>query len=95
MQVIQAFAIGRIIRSKNSNFKEGDLVTNPFSPIAEYCVAPPHLLKRIDPTAGIPLPDYISALGIIIFLSRTTFNVNKLFIKKIIKLNDTDALTKC
>ncbi|KAM7492351.1 hypothetical protein LguiA_035272 [Lonicera macranthoides] len=63
-EVIQAFTIGKVIRSKNSNFKEGDLVTNPFSPIAQYYVAPPHFLKRIDPTAGIPLPDYISALGL-------------------------------
>ncbi|KAI4334118.1 hypothetical protein L6164_018849 [Bauhinia variegata] len=62
-QVITAFGVGRVIRSKDSNYKEGDVVFSQL-PVAEYCVVPSSTLKKIDPTNGVPLPDYLSALGI-------------------------------
>ncbi|KAG6657790.1 2-alkenal reductase (NADP(+)-dependent)-like [Carya illinoinensis] len=64
-EVITAFSIGRVIRSKDDNYKEGDIVLNPFSPIANYCVVPAgSLIRKIDPTSGVPLPDYLSSLGV-------------------------------
>ncbi|KAH7842121.1 hypothetical protein Vadar_001719 [Vaccinium darrowii] len=61
-QVLTEFGIGRVIRSKSSEFSEGDIVINPYSPIAEYCVVPAASLRKID--AGISLPDYLSSLGV-------------------------------
>ncbi|KAI8009539.1 2-alkenal reductase (NADP(+)-dependent) [Camellia lanceoleosa] len=63
-QVITEFGIGRVIRSKDSNFTEGDIVINPFSPVAEYCVMPSAFLRKADPAAGIALPDYLGSLGV-------------------------------
>ena len=62
-QVITAFGIGRVIRSKDSNYKEGDVVLNRASPVAEYCVVPSQLLRKLDPNSGLALPEYLSALG--------------------------------
>ncbi|KAF7145527.1 hypothetical protein RHSIM_Rhsim04G0052900 [Rhododendron simsii] len=63
-QVLTEFGIGRVIRSKSSEFTEGDIVINPFSPVAEYCVVPTAFLRKVDPTFGISLPDYLSSLGV-------------------------------
>ncbi|XP_018848449.1 2-alkenal reductase (NADP(+)-dependent)-like [Juglans regia] len=63
-EVITAFAIGRVIRSKDSNYKEGDIILNPFSPIADYYMVSELHLRKIDPASGVPLPDYLSSLGI-------------------------------
>uniref|UniRef100_A0A5B7BTF2 Putative 2-alkenal reductase (NADP(+)-dependent) n=1 Tax=Davidia involucrata TaxID=16924 RepID=A0A5B7BTF2_DAVIN len=63
-EVITAYAMARVIRSKDSNFTEGDIVVNPFCPIAEYCIVPSVFLRKADPTAGIALPDYLSCLGV-------------------------------
>ncbi|KAI8558282.1 hypothetical protein RHMOL_Rhmol04G0078900 [Rhododendron molle] len=63
-QVLTEFGIGRVIRSKSSEFTEGDIVINPFSPVAEYCVVPTAFLRKVDPTSGISLPDYLSSLGV-------------------------------
>ncbi|CAH2080587.1 unnamed protein product [Thlaspi arvense] len=63
-EVITEFAIGRVVLSKDGNFSEGDIVINPFSPVAEYSVVPTAVLRKVDPTAGIELPDYLSALGL-------------------------------
>jgi NADPH-dependent curcumin reductase CurA len=57
LQAITAPSVGRVIRSRDSNFKEGDLVHNPFSPAAEYYVVPAELLiRKVDPSSGVPLP---------------------------------------
>ncbi|GJR45304.1 NADP(+)-dependent 2-alkenal reductase-like protein [Tanacetum coccineum] len=61
--VLTEFGIARVVRSKNSNFNEGDIVVNGFSLIAEYSVIPSDFLRKIDPTANINLPDYINCLG--------------------------------
>ncbi|KAJ0110471.1 hypothetical protein Patl1_02011 [Pistacia atlantica] len=64
-QVISAFGIGRVIRSKESTYSEGDFVLCPFLPVAEYSVVQPsHLhLRKIDPASGISFTDYLSTLG--------------------------------
>ncbi|KAI4353206.1 hypothetical protein L6164_002171 [Bauhinia variegata] len=62
-QVITGFGAGRVIRSNDSNYKEGDEVLNPFSPVVEYCVTPSRFLRKLDPTNGILLLDYFNALG--------------------------------
>ncbi|KAI4353209.1 hypothetical protein L6164_002174 [Bauhinia variegata] len=62
-QVINGFGAGRVIRSNDSNYKEGDVVLSPFSPVAEYCVIPSGFLRKLDPTNGIPLLDYFNTLG--------------------------------
>ncbi|KAA8526513.1 hypothetical protein F0562_008284 [Nyssa sinensis] len=63
-EVITAFGMARVIRSKNSKFTEGDIVLHPFAPVAEYCVVLSDFLRKADPTAGIALPDYLSCLGV-------------------------------
>ncbi|KAK6251674.1 hypothetical protein QUC31_013394 [Theobroma cacao] len=64
-QVITAFGIGRVIRSKDDKYNEGDIVLNAFFPVAEYCVVPSDvLIRKIDPAAGVPLPEYLSCLGV-------------------------------
>ncbi|XAR68106.1 NADPH:quinone reductase [Bertholletia excelsa] len=62
-EVITELAIGRVVRSKDGKFSEGDLVLNAFSPVAEFYVVPAAVLRKIDPTAGVELPNYLSALG--------------------------------
>ncbi|KAB1201974.1 (+)-pulegone reductase [Morella rubra] len=63
-EVISAFAVGRVIRSKDSNYKEGDIVLNPFFPVAEYIVVPSAaFIRKVDPVSGVPLPDYLSSLA--------------------------------
>ncbi|KAM1218422.1 hypothetical protein TB2_045545 [Malus domestica] len=64
-EVIAGFGVGRVIRSKDSNHVEGDIVVSPFTHFAEYCVVPSQFVaRRIDPNNGIPLPEYISSLGL-------------------------------
>nr|XP_033512180.1 2-alkenal reductase (NADP(+)-dependent)-like isoform X2 [Nicotiana tomentosiformis] len=63
-QVIRANAIGKVIRSQNTNFSEGDIVTTYMFPVAEFCVMPINWLQKINPTIGITLPDYLSCLGV-------------------------------
>ncbi|KAL6143891.1 PREDICTED: 2-alkenal reductase (NADP(+)-dependent)-like [Fragaria vesca subsp. vesca] len=64
-EVVSAFGVGKVIRSKDSNFGEGDVVICPFLPVAEYCVLPSQALTtKIDPDAGVPLPEYLSMLGV-------------------------------
>ncbi|KAI9072992.1 hypothetical protein K1719_045025 [Acacia pycnantha] len=63
-QVITAFGIGRVIRSKDSTYEEGDIVVHPNCPIAEYCVTSFLMLRKFDPNSGISLPDYISSMGV-------------------------------
>ncbi|XP_061336632.1 2-alkenal reductase (NADP(+)-dependent)-like [Gastrolobium bilobum] len=64
-QVITAFAVGRVIRSKDSKYTEGDLVLVPSAPVAEYCTVPASQIPRkIDAASGISLPDYLSSLGV-------------------------------
>ncbi|GJW68081.1 putative reverse transcriptase domain-containing protein [Tanacetum coccineum] len=75
-KVLTEFGIGRVVRSKNSNFNEGDIVVNAFLPIAEYSVIPSDFLRKIDPTANIALPNYINCFGnSLIPLSRGSFDV--------------------
>nr|XP_043630190.1 (+)-pulegone reductase-like [Erigeron canadensis] len=63
-KVITGFGLGKVVKSKNSNLKEGDIVVNPYCPVAEYCVVPLDFLQKIDPTPNIPLPNYMSSLGV-------------------------------
>lgn len=59
-----------MIKSKSKNYTDGDIVINPFSPVAEYCVMPSDFLRKVDPTAGIELPDYLSCLGNLNFVHK-------------------------
>ncbi|XP_010278663.1 PREDICTED: 2-alkenal reductase (NADP(+)-dependent)-like [Nelumbo nucifera] len=63
-QAITAMAVGRLIKSKDPNYQAADIVVSPFFPLAEYCVTPTTYFRKIDPDAGISLPDYISAFGL-------------------------------
>ncbi|XP_071727092.1 2-alkenal reductase (NADP(+)-dependent)-like [Rutidosis leptorrhynchoides] len=63
-KVMTEFGMGRVIRSKSSDFSESDIVIYPFCPVAEYCVIPSNFLRKIDSTADIALPNYMSALGV-------------------------------
>ncbi|GMJ05727.1 alkenal reductase, 2-alkenal reductase [Hibiscus trionum] len=65
-QVITAFGVGRVLRSNDDKYGEGDIVLSPFLPVAEYCLVPSGVvIRKLDPAAaGIPLPEYLSCLGI-------------------------------
>ena len=64
LQVITAYGIGRVRRSKDSKHKEGDLVVNPYSPVAEYYVMScTENIRKIDAARRISLLDYLSCLG--------------------------------
>ncbi|KAK4286272.1 hypothetical protein QN277_002851 [Acacia crassicarpa] len=63
-EVITAFGIGKVIRSKDSDFEEGDIMFHPYLPVAEYCVLASHMSKKIDTNNGISLPDFLSSLGV-------------------------------
>lgn len=67
--MIKAYGIGRVIRSKESNFSEGDFVLSYAFPVAEYSVVQPShlLLRKIDPASEISFADYLSTLGNLIF----------------------------
>ncbi|XP_021822911.1 NADPH-dependent oxidoreductase 2-alkenal reductase-like [Prunus avium] len=38
LSVIVAFGVGRVIKSNDTNYSEGDIVISPVTPLAEYCV---------------------------------------------------------
>uniref|UniRef100_A0A7N2MCA8 Uncharacterized protein n=1 Tax=Quercus lobata TaxID=97700 RepID=A0A7N2MCA8_QUELO len=64
-EVVSATTIARVIRSKDSSYREGDIVLNPFGPIAEYCVIPSALhLRKVDPASELPLQEFLSSLGL-------------------------------
>lgn len=64
LQVVTGYGIGRVTASRNDKYREGDIVVNPFFPVAEYCVVPPDFLRTINSgSSGIALPEYLSSLG--------------------------------
>lgn len=64
MQVLSATAIARVIRSRDINYSEGDIVIIFLCPVSEYCVVPSQAINRkIDPNAGVSFPDYLSLIG--------------------------------
>ncbi|KAL5794092.1 hypothetical protein ACOSP7_002686 [Xanthoceras sorbifolium] len=61
----RVFGIAKVIQSKDSNYTEGNIVLSAFLPVAEYAVlASDLLIRKIDPTPAISLPDYLSSLGV-------------------------------
>ncbi|CAK8535515.1 unnamed protein product [Lathyrus sativus] len=64
-QVLSTFAVVKVIRSKDSAYNEGDIVLNGFGVASEYSIVPSsHIIRKIDPSNGISLPDYLGSLGI-------------------------------
>ncbi|XP_021765580.1 2-alkenal reductase (NADP(+)-dependent)-like [Chenopodium quinoa] len=64
-QVIVAYGVGKIIRSKDAKYKEGDLVVCPEMPLAEYSVIPSQAVTtKIDPALGVSPLEYLNVLGI-------------------------------
>lgn len=64
LQVIIAFGVGRVIKSNDTNYSEGDIVVSPVTPLAEYCVVSSQsIARKIHPNSGISTPEYISLLG--------------------------------
>ncbi|KAK4766521.1 hypothetical protein SAY87_008163 [Trapa incisa] len=64
-EVLKEYGIERVIASRNDKYNEGDIVMNPYLPVAEYCVIPPDLLTTIDPaSSSFSLPEYLSCLGV-------------------------------
>lgn len=61
--MITAFGIGKVVKSQSTKFSNGDIVTNPFAPVAEYYTTSCNFLRKVDPKSGIDLPCYLSALG--------------------------------
>ncbi|XP_021893743.1 2-alkenal reductase (NADP(+)-dependent)-like [Carica papaya] len=65
-EVITAVGVGRVIGSKDEKFKEGDVLFDFSLPVAEYSVVPTDSMsmRKLDLDSGIPLPEYLSALGL-------------------------------
>jgi NADPH-dependent curcumin reductase CurA len=59
--VMRAGGIGKVIESKDANFKPGDFVSGTTG-VQEYAVAPGKHLTKIDPRLA-PLPVFLSTLG--------------------------------
>jgi NADPH-dependent curcumin reductase CurA len=55
-------AIGKVVASRNSAFREGDLVTNRFG-FREYFLSEARGLTRLEPDPELPLTAYMNALG--------------------------------
>ncbi|PIA57827.1 hypothetical protein AQUCO_00500028v1 [Aquilegia coerulea] len=63
-QVVNGFGVAKVIASKDKAYKDGDIVLNPFILVAEYCVVPTNFLQKVNSSVEIPLPEYLSALGV-------------------------------
>uniref|UniRef100_A0A803L665 Enoyl reductase (ER) domain-containing protein n=1 Tax=Chenopodium quinoa TaxID=63459 RepID=A0A803L665_CHEQI len=64
-QVIVSYGVGKIIRSKDAKYKEGDLVVCSEMPVAEYSVIPSQAVTtKIDPALGVSPSEYLNVLGI-------------------------------
>ena len=61
-QAIMGGALGRVEKSRNSAFKEGDLVSNRFG-FREAFVSDGKGLAPLKPEPGLPLEAYMNALG--------------------------------
>jgi NADPH-dependent curcumin reductase CurA len=61
-EAIMGGALGRIEKSRNPAFKEGDLVSNRFG-FREAFVSDGKGLARLKPEPGLPLEAYMNALG--------------------------------
>jgi hypothetical protein len=61
-QVMAGGALGRIAKSRNPGFAEGDLVRNPLG-FREYAVSDGRGLQKLTPEADVPLTAYMSVLG--------------------------------
>jgi hypothetical protein len=59
--VMRAGGIGKVVESKDPNFKPGDFVSGTLN-VQDYAVLPGKLLTKVDPRLA-PLPVYLSALG--------------------------------
>ena len=55
-------ALGRVIKSRNPDLKEGDLVTNRFG-FREYFLSESRGLTRLDADPELPVTAYMNALG--------------------------------
>jgi NADPH-dependent curcumin reductase CurA len=63
--VLSVSVIGKVLRSDNSNFKEGSIIMLPYG-TESYSAIPESDLKSavlLDPPKGLPLTAYLGALG--------------------------------
>nr|QLI49062.1 alkenal reductase-like protein [Gloriosa superba] len=63
-KVITTLGVGRIIRSKDASYCEGDIVLHTSVPVADYCIAPATMLRKIDMGTRISPLDYLTAFGL-------------------------------
>lgn len=63
MQPLSSGGVAKVVSSKNSNFREGDIVSGLLQ-WASYTLVPQgEGLTKIDPSAGAPLAYYLGVLG--------------------------------
>nr|XP_011457262.1 PREDICTED: uncharacterized protein LOC101300574 [Fragaria vesca subsp. vesca] len=48
-EVISSFGVGRVIRSKDNDYGEGDIVICPSTSFADYCVVSSKILRKVQP----------------------------------------------
>lgn len=66
-QPMTAHGVAKVIKSSNPDLKEGDLVVG-MMPIEEYTILPgahlkPYGIKKLDNPLGLPVEDFVGALG--------------------------------
>ncbi|KNA23022.1 hypothetical protein SOVF_028390 [Spinacia oleracea] len=64
-QVIVSYGVGKIVKSKDEKYKEGDLVVIAEMPVAEYSVLPSKAVTtKIDPALEVSPSEYLNVLGV-------------------------------
>ncbi|CAN0914488.1 NADPH-dependent oxidoreductase 2-alkenal reductase [Linum grandiflorum] len=61
----ETFGAVKVIRSKHEDYKAGDILLNPFHPVADYAVIPNNpAIRKVDPSSQISCLDHLNCLGI-------------------------------
>ncbi|MGW4091564.1 NADP-dependent oxidoreductase [Nocardia sp. NPDC004750] len=61
--VMRAYGTGRVLESRHSDFRTGDLVTGEFG-VQEFAVSSGRGVQRIDPDLPVPLSTHLGVLGL-------------------------------
>ncbi|CAN0914489.1 NADPH-dependent oxidoreductase 2-alkenal reductase [Linum grandiflorum] len=64
-EVFKAFGAAKVSRSEHEDYEAGDILINPFQPVADYALIPAHpAIKKIDPSSQISPLEHLNCLGI-------------------------------
>lgn len=63
-EVVRALGLAEVLESKFSKFQKGDIVSGRFGWLEELVVSEDKLFNKINLSAGLPLPLYLSSVGV-------------------------------